>query len=296
MDPKPFDLYLGLEDSHVLVTGGAGLIGRVVVDAFVAAGARVSSLDIAYKGANAVHPRVMEIEADISSEESMVNAWREAVRAFGPVECCIALASLDLSVLEHHSSAADMSLEQFKRTLEVNVGGTFLTAKLWLQGLREVLRVWSETDEPSPLYGEYRYNPSQLKNLGIVIVGSESGWFGERSNADYSASKSAVQVGLLQSLKADVPRVWDRARANAIAPGPVDTARFKEECRQDPNQFYADAQATTALGKPVPIEAVARSIVFLASEKWSGNVHGQVLNVDSGKQGKLMWSRDECPR
>lgn len=33
-----FELGLGLEDTHVLVTGGSGLIGTVVVDAFLAAG------------------------------------------------------------------------------------------------------------------------------------------------------------------------------------------------------------------------------------------------------------------
>ena len=49
----------------------------------------------------------------------------------------------------------------------------------------------------------------------------------------------------------------------------------------------------TALGKPVPTSAVAKSIVYLASEAWSGHVTGQVLNVDSGKQGKVMWMNGE---
>lgn len=51
-----------------------------------------------------------------------------------------------------------------------------------------------------------------LRNVGCVLVGSESGSFGERTNADYAASKSAVQVGLMQSLRADVGRVWRGAR------------------------------------------------------------------------------------
>ena len=52
----------------------------------------------------------------------------------------------------------------------------------------------------------------------------------------------------------------------------------------------------TALGKPVAIESVARSVVYLASEAWSGSVHGQVLSVDSGTFGKLMWSEEEGRR
>ena len=50
----------------------------------------------------------------------------------------------------------------------------------------------------------------------------------------------------------------------------------------------------TALRKPVPIDAVAKAILFLASDAWSGYVHGQMLNVDSGKLGKVVWTKEEC--
>ena len=107
-------------------------------------------------------------------------------------------------------------------------------------------------------------------------------------NADYGTSKSAVQYGLLQSLQQDAPRVYPGARVNAVAPGAVNTARFKHECKADPSQFYADAVATTSLARPVEPEDVARTILFLASEKYSRGIHGQILNVDSGKFGKLV--------
>jgi NAD(P)-dependent dehydrogenase (short-subunit alcohol dehydrogenase family) len=50
----------------------------------------------------------------------------------------------------------------------------------------------------------------------------------------------------------------------------------------------------TALKRPVPPDSVAKSILFLASENWSGDITGQILNVDSGKQGKVLWMKDEC--
>lgn len=50
---------------------------------------------------------------------------------------------------------------------------------------------------------------------------------------------------------------------------------------------------STGLRCPIPPASVAKSILFLASENWSGNITGQVLNVDSGKQGKVMWSKEE---
>jgi NAD(P)-dependent dehydrogenase (short-subunit alcohol dehydrogenase family) len=99
---------------------------------------------------------------------------------------------------------------------------------------------------------------------------------------------------------------------NAVAPGPVDTAQFKKECEENPNQYYLDAQATyeinqdpsqvmlaakyvcsTGLKRPVPPNDVAKSILFLASENWSGSITGQVLNVDCGKQGKVTWTKEE---
>lgn len=83
-------------------------------------------------------------------------------------------------------------------------------------------------------------------------------------------------------------------RANVIAPGPVDTPQFRIECKTSPSQLWHDAEATTALGRPVPMVEVARSILYLASDNFSGSVHGQILHVDCGKQGKLMYEEGEA--
>lgn len=221
------------------------------------------------------HAHLFKVVADITSEEELEAAFESARAKFGVVACCIALASLDLSVLKHPDSVLDLEVSQFKRTLEVNVVGTFLTARTWLRDLTQ--------------HG----NPNITRNASVIIVGSESGHFGEASNPDYSSGKSAVQYGLVQSLKASVPKLFPGARVNAIAPGPVDTPQFRKECAENPLQLYLDSQATSASGKPVSPESVAKGIVFLASEAWSGSVMGQILNVDGGKLGKLMWERGQ---
>jgi NAD(P)-dependent dehydrogenase (short-subunit alcohol dehydrogenase family) len=275
------DLSLGLEGTHVLVTGGAGHIGRTVVNAFLSAGAKVTSLDIAYpqdQSSLSTDQNLQEFYADTSLETSLETGWDLAVARFGTVETCVALAALDLSVLPHVESAADMSIEQFKRTLDVNVTGTFAVARQWLRGLRGHTRAGV---------------PQQLHNVSLIMIGSESGHWGERGNPDYGTSKAAVQYGLLQSLRQDVPRVYEGARVNAVAPGPVNTPRFPQECKDNPEQFYNDCVGTTALKKPVEMEQVAKSIVFLASERWSSSVHGQIVNVDSGKLGKIVWEKGE---
>ncbi|KAA6415991.1 MAG: hypothetical protein FRX48_00710 [Lasallia pustulata] len=268
------DLDLGLSGSHVLVTGGAGYIGSATVCAFLSAGAKVTALDINPSKLTLTHDRLHIAKADITSEADLESAFEEARLNFGVVQCCVALASLDLSVLPH-LSLLDMPVSQWRRTFQVNVEGTFLTARTWLRQVKA-------------------HATPDTRNVNLVIIGSESGWFGERTNADYASGKSAVQVGLVQSLKGDIARIHPGARVNAVAPGPVDTAQFKRECAENPEQLWLDAQATTALGKPVPPASVAKSIVYLASEAWSGHVTGQVLNVDSGKQGKVMWTKEQC--
>lgn len=210
-----------------------------------------------------------------SLPEQLEGCFKRARAHFGVVACCIALASLDLSVLPHIESICDMDIEQFRRTLRVNVEGAFLTARTWLRQIKA------------------HAVPGVTKNVSLIIVGSESGHYGERSNPDYSAGKAAVQYGLLRSLKADVPRIFPDARVNAIAPGPVDTAQFRIECAQDPLQLWKDSQATSTSGKPVPQEAVAKGILFLASEALSGSIMGHVLDVDGGKVGKVMWLQVE---
>ena len=50
------------------------------------------------------------------------------------------------------------------------------------------------------------------------------------------------------------------------------------------------------MAKPVSPEHVARTIVFLASEKYSGSVHGQLLPIDAGKTGGLAWTREELEK
>ena len=46
---------------------------------------------------------------------------------------------------------------------------------------------------------------------------------------------------------------------------------------------------SVGLGVPVPVDAIAKAIIMLASDNLSSHIHGQCLNVDGGKQGKVMY-------
>jgi NAD(P)-dependent dehydrogenase (short-subunit alcohol dehydrogenase family) len=270
------DLSLGLSNTHVLITGGAGHIGSATVLAFLAAGCTVSAFDINARKIAAFppHHNLFWQNVDITSEPALEAALETARREHGIIQVCVALASVDLSYLPHHGSLVDMPLSQWHRTMQVNVEGTFLTARTWMRQLRE-------------------YASPETPNVSLIIIGSEAAEFGVTGNADYSAGKAAVQIGLVQSLKADVARICEGGRVNAVAPGAVDTEQFRKECREDPGCLWREAAATTAMRRPVSVESVARCVVFLASESWSGGVSGQVVCVDSGKQGKVHWMPEE---
>ena len=119
----PFAIDMDLEQNHVLVTGGFGLIGRVVVHAFLAAGARVTVIDLKGDCPFDLNERnLLCCNADITNAEQGDRAFEDAENRFGPVETCIALASLDLSVLPQSESLADMDPNIWQRVFDVNVG------------------------------------------------------------------------------------------------------------------------------------------------------------------------------
>jgi NAD(P)-dependent dehydrogenase (short-subunit alcohol dehydrogenase family) len=169
-----------------------------------------------------------------------------------------------------HRSLVDMPLKEWQRIFKVNVDGTFLTSRAWLGSIKT-------------------HATADSRNLSAIIFGSEAGIFGVPDCAAYAASKSAIQYGLVKSLARDAVDIHPRCRVNAIAPGPVATQQFSKECEDKPLALWQEAQATVAMKQAVPVEAVARACLFLASENFSGNITGQVLPVDSGKSGRLLW-------
>lgn len=266
MSKSDFDVSLGISNTHVLVTGSSGAIGAVVVQAFLAAGAVVSGLDKVESLLE--NPRFHSILVDITDEAGLAKAFDAARQKFGTVSTLIAAAGVDLSYAPRYS-LVDMSLQDWRKVMDVNVDGTFLTCREWLRGISQ--------------------SGGQDKNLSAVIFGSEAGRFGVATCAPYAASKAAIQVGLVQSLARDGVSIHPLIRVNAIAPGPVNTPQYIKECAEDKQALWREAEATVALRKPVTMESVARACLFLASDNFSGNITGQLIPIDSGKQGNLFW-------
>lgn len=263
---------LGLTGKHIIITGASGGVGVVTAQKFLESGANVT---LHYNtNSSTLSPLVSRFplktfshSADVTSESAVQNLVTSAVENFGPVHVLVVCHGIwpdqDIAI-------KDMEYSRWKATLEVNLDGTFLFVKHFLQQLDDY----------------QRKNGSLLENVAIVFVGSTAGKFGEAFHTDYSCSKSAMIYGMTLSLKNEIVKVNPNARVNTVSPGWIRTP-MAERAMQDESLLY-QALATSPLKKVSEPTDIANAILFLASAKVSGNITGVTLDVNSGMEGRLI--------
>jgi 3-oxoacyl-[acyl-carrier protein] reductase len=252
----------GLAGSGVLITGASGGIGGACARAFAGEGARVA---VHYhRGSDRARALAEEIGAvatvgaDLTDEDQAKRLFSEARDALGQIDVCIAVAGVWPA---EDTPTWELSLERWQETLRQNLTATFLTARGFL---REVARIGHGS---------------------LVLVGSTAGLFGEAGHADYAAAKSAIQVGLLRSLKNEIVRVAPRGRVNAVAPGWTASPMTRGHVEPDTVRQVSRTMALRKIGQP---EDVAAQVVVLASDLLSGHVTGQLVTVAGGMEGRTI--------
>ena len=243
---------LGLAGKRALVTGASGGIGQAVARELAAEGAEV----VVHFHRNAEAARALAEEiggvalgADLRDETQVSDLFRRA----GALELCVANAGVwpreDVPV-------AELPLERWRATLDGNLTATFLTARAFADGIAG--------------------GPGAL-----VMIGPTAGRFGEAGHADYAAAKAAIGHGLLLSLKNEIAP----ARVNVVAPGWT-VSPMTEGSLTD--AVVERVTATMALRKVARTEDIARTVVWLCSDRAAGHVTGEVVTVAGGMEGRLL--------
>jgi len=255
---------LRLMNKVALITGGTSGIGEATARLFAREGAKVAftgrrrelgekiASEIRSSGGEAIF-----IAAEVNRAEDCRRSIDETIAAYERIDILFNNAGIVTQ-----GTLEETSEEDWVRTFDVNVKGTYLMTKLIL--------------------------PIMRAQGGGVIVNNASDWgiVGGPGYTAYSASKGAV-VLLTKSAALEVAR--DHIRVNAICPGDTFVERWRNDKGSDgPLSFE---EKLTAMGEALPIgrvgtvEELARSVLFLASDD-SSFMTGAALIVDGGNTAR----------
>lgn len=243
-----------LEDKVAVVTGGGSGIGRGVCLAYAREGAQVAVVDINLDGARetatqieAQGGRALAIRCDVSDAEQVQNMVATTLAACGHIDVLFNGAGI-----LYPTSLLDTSVEQWDRTLAVNLRGFFLC----LQAVGRVMVAQGRGK--------------------IINVTSILGTQARAKRGAYGASKAAI-ISLTKTAAVELGPLG--VHVNAIAPGSIETP-FVQSAPASPEvtQRKLAAIPLRRRGEPADLTGPA---VFLASDE-SDYVSGAIVTVDGG--------------
>lgn len=240
----------------VVVTGSAHGIGEMIARSFLVNGDAVLLVDVndhllkvtTAQLASEFPDKVTCVTADLSSPDGVVQVVDAARLLPGRVSCLVNNAADQTP-----GSTTSTTIEQFQRTMFINVSAPFLL----VQGLLDDL----------------------IETQGNVVnVGSLVGNQPIPGRVAYNTSKAAI-AGLTRSLAVDLGE--HGIRVNAVAPGHIMT-----DGEEKWKTVYSDFQqrifpTSYALGRVGHAEEVATAVVFLASPA-AKFITGITLPIDGG--------------
>jgi NAD(P)-dependent dehydrogenase (short-subunit alcohol dehydrogenase family) len=232
-----------------IVTGGASGIGMAVVKRLLDDGWPVAVIDAnevelaraedAFADDNAVF-----LQADVTDEDEISAVFDEVVDRLGLIGGLVNSAGIARDI-----AAEETSAELFREVLDINLVGSFITAKAALERMGAT--------------------------LSIVNIGSVSGLRANRGRLAYGASKAGVKL-MSEVLALEFGNRG--VRVNCVAPGPTETPMISKLHDTDQRRLWLGRVPQGRYGEP---EEVAAAIAFLLSPEAS-YINGHTLAVDGG--------------
>lgn len=243
---------------HVaLISGGNGGIGLAMAMALAEAGADVAiwgtnpaKNDAAGEQLRGTGRRVVTSVCDVRDEQQVAESFTQAVKELGKVDSVFANAGVYGG---RTAPFTDMSLDEWRSVMAVNVEGTFLTFR---EGARHLVE--------------------RGQGGALVAVSSVSAIHGAARNEHYGASKAAL-LALVRGLAVELAR--HRIRCNALLPGWVETELTASAREQE--KFLANTTARMPLRRWGVPDDFGPTAVYLADPTPIAHT-GDTLVVDGG--------------
>ena len=243
-----------LEEMVAIVSGAGGGIGSAICRRFAQEGAAVVCVDIndetvrrTAAGLTESGARASALAADVAEEATAEAAVQMARDEFGGLDILVNNAVFDIP----HGPLTGISLEDWRRTMDVNLNSAFLMSKHAI--------------------------PAMVERGGgsIIHVASQLGRTARPGRPWYCAQKAAL-INLARAMALD--HAEQNIRVNSLSPGPVETARYLANF---PSAAEAQATSNTLLDRLGEPDEIAAGMAFLASDDASF-MTGSDLLIDGG--------------
>jgi len=246
-----------LAGRSILITGGAGGIGRAIAREALDSGARVSLWDRSDAAlrdavkALAEPDRTWTRTVDVTDQASVDTALGRDVATFGRIDAFVNNAGILGEVLPLWQTTP----ENFRRVLEVNLVGAYLCTRAVLEVMRH--------QQATPLRGHVVNVASIQGKEGLALAGAYAASKAGLISLTKTAGKEAGPLGIM---------------VNCITPAAAETAMARE---LSPAR-RADILQRIPLGRFIDVEEIARMVLFLCSDDCSFST-GAVFDLSGGR-------------
>jgi len=238
-----------LKENNIVVTGATGGIGNSIVKKLYDAGANILATGTKNEKLEELKKKFQNIQTfkfDISQTDNLENFIEDATKQLGgKLDCVINNAGITQDNL-----AIRMSIEEWKKVIEINLTSTFLISKF---AIKKMLK---------------------NKKGKIINITSVVGHTGNLGQTNYTASKAGI-IAMSKSLAIEYAK--KNINVNCISPGFIKTA-MTDKIDDKFKEVIISKIPSARLGEP---EDIANAVIFLASPQ-SDYINGETLHVNGG--------------